>query len=246
MLSIHNLHVRVGETPILKGLSLEIPSGIVCAIMGQNGSGKSTLGHVLAGRPGYEITAGTVEFRGRDLLSLSVEERSLAGLFLGMQYPVEVPGVTNLYFLRAMVNQHRQHQGIEEMDAASFLKWARERMKALNMDPEFLKRGLNTGFSGGEKKRNEILQMLMLEPALSILDEIDSGLDVDALQWVGRGVNALRHPDRSIVLITHYQRLLSEIAPDVVHVMADGKVIESGGKEIALRIEREGYGSVTS
>ena len=245
LLSIKDLHVQVDGKPILKGLSLDIGFGEIHAIMGQNGSGKSTLGNVLAGRPGYQVTHGSIVFQGLDLLSLPVESRSLHGLFLGMQYPVEVPGVSNLYFLRAMVNHHRKHQGLPEQDAAAFLKWARQKMALLNMDPEFLKRGLNVGFSGGEKKRNEILQMLLLEPSLVMLDEIDSGLDIDALQWVAKGVNLLRDASRSMILITHYQRLLSYIEPDVVHVLREGRIVESGDKTLAERLEREGYGSVS-
>ncbi len=241
MLSIQDLHVSVGDKAILKGLSLEIHPGEVHAIMGQNGSGKSTLGNVLSGRPGYQVTQGSVVFQGNNVLEMSVEARSLAGLFLGMQYPVEIPGVTNIYFLRAMVNQHRQHQGLTEWDATAFMTFIKERMAVLDMDPQFLKRGLNAGFSGGEKKRNEILQMLLLEPALSILDEVDSGLDIDALQWVAKGVNAFRDPKRSLVLITHYQRLLDYIEPDYVHVLADGKIVQSGDKTLAHRLEKMGY-----
>ncbi len=241
MLKIDNLHVRVHDQDILTGLSLEVKAGEVHAIMGPNGSGKSTLGHVLAGRPDYTVTAGTVEFMGKNIFELDTEERAHLGLFLAFQYPVEIPGVSNMEFLKASVDAMREHRGEPALDTVSFMKHARELCKAVDLDPSFLKRGVNEGFSGGEKKRNELLQMLMLEPRLAILDETDSGLDIDALQVVADGVNSLRSADRSFVLITHYQRLLDYIEPDYVHVLAAGRIVKSGDKSLALELEDRGY-----
>lgn len=242
LLSIKDLYAQVEGKDILKGLTLEVKPGEVHAIMGPNGSGKSTLTHVLAGRDGYDVTGGSVTFGGQDLLELAPEERAREGLFLAFQYPVEVPGVSNLQFLRTAMNSIRKHRGEEEIDAGSFLKLARQKIGMVNLDPEFLKRGVNEGFSGGEKKRNEIMQMLMLEPRLALLDETDSGLDIDALQVVANGVNALRSPDRGVLLVTHYQRLLNHIIPDYVHVLANGRIVKSGGRELALELEEKGYG----
>lgn len=244
MLSIENLQARIEaeDKAILKGLNLEVRPGEVHAIMGPNGSGKSTLGHVLAGRDGYEVTGGRVTFMGRDLLELDTEERAREGLFLAFQYPVEIPGVSNMEFLKASVDAVREHRGLEALDSVSFLKAAREACKAVKLDQAFLKRGVNEGFSGGEKKRNEIMQMMLLEPRLAILDETDSGLDIDALQVVADGVNALRGADRSFILVTHYQRLLSYIEPDFVHVLAGGRIVKSGDKTLALELEERGYG----
>ena len=241
MLKINNLSASVGGTPILNELSLSVAAGEVHAIMGPNGSGKSTLAQVVAGNDSYEVTGGAVEFEGEDLLELEPEERARRGIFLGFQYPVEIPGVNNAYLLKAALNAARQHRGEPEIDAFEFLKLAREKMKLLDMDPAFLNRGVNEGFSGGEKKRNEILQMAVLEPKLAVLDETDSGLDIDALKIVAGGVNALRHPDRAIVLVTHYQRLLDYIEPDFVHVLANGRIVHSGDKTLATRLEEQGY-----
>ena len=241
MLEIKNLKVRTGDTEILRGLSLSVNPGEVHAIMGPNGSGKSTLAQVIAGHEAYEVIGGSVSFNGSNLLELEPEERAREGIFLGFQYPVEIPGVNNAYLLKAAMNARRNHQGLEEIDAFEFLKLAREKMAVLGMDPKFLNRGVNEGFSGGEKKRNEILQMAMLEPRLTILDETDSGLDIDALKAVAEGVNALRCPDRAIVLITHYQRLLEHVEPDFVHVLSEGKIARSGDKSLALKLEEKGY-----
>jgi len=244
MLSVKNLQARieVENKAILNGLNLEVRPGEVHAIMGPNGSGKSTLGHVLAGREGYEVTGGSVSFMGRDLFEMNTEERAREGLFLAFQYPVEIPGVSNMEFLKAAVDAVREHRGLPAMDSVSFLKAAREASKAVDMDQAFLKRGVNEGFSGGEKKRNEVMQMMLLEPKLAILDETDSGLDIDALQVVADGVNSLRSPERSFVLVTHYQRLLSYIQPDFVHVLAGGRIVKSGDKSLALELEEKGYG----
>jgi Fe-S cluster assembly ATP-binding protein len=241
MLEINNLKSRIGDTEILRGLSLAVKAGEVHAIMGPNGSGKSTLAQVIAGHQDHVVTGGEVTYKGRNLLDLEPEERAREGIFLGFQYPVEIPGVNNAYLLKAAVNAKRKHQGLGEVDAFEFLKVAREKMAMLGMDPKFLNRGVNEGFSGGEKKRNEILQMAMLEPSLAILDETDSGLDIDALKAVAQGVNTLRGPDRAIVLVTHYQRLLDYIEPDFVHVLSEGKIIRSGDKSLALELEEKGY-----
>ncbi len=241
MLKIDNLHASVEGKKILNGLSLSVARGEVHAIMGPNGSGKSTLANVLAGRPGYEVTAGSVSFEGRDLLQLPAEERARAGLFLGFQYPVEIPGVNNVYLLKAALNAARKAQGLEEVDAFEFLSLVREKMKLMHIEDSFLSRGVNEGFSGGEKKRNEILQMLVLEPRLAILDETDSGLDIDALKLVAAGVNSLRAPSRACVLVTHYQRLLEYVVPDFVHVLVRGRIAKSGDKGLALELERRGY-----
>jgi Fe-S cluster assembly ATP-binding protein len=241
LLSIEDLHVSVGNKEILKGLSLEVKAGEVHAIMGPNGSGKSTLAQVLAGRETFAVTRGQIRYRGQDLLALSPEARAVAGIFLAFQYPVEIPGVGNLYFLRTAANALRKARGQEELDAVDFLSLAKEKMSLVQMDPAFMSRSVNEGFSGGEKKRNEILQMAVLEPRLAILDETDSGLDIDALRTVAAGVNALRSPDRAMVVITHYQRLLDHIVPDRVHVMAAGRIVRSGGRELAMELERDGY-----
>jgi len=241
MLKIENLHARVAGREILKGLSLEVKPGEVHAIMGPNGAGKSTLGNILAGRDGYEVTEGSVEFDGKPLLELEPEQRAAAGVFLAFQYPVEIPGVNNTYFLRSALNAQRKARGEAELDSMQFLKLVREKIKVLHLPDSLLNRGVNEGFSGGEKKRNEIFQLAVLEPKLAILDETDSGLDIDALKSVADGVNALRDADRSFLVITHYQRLLDYIKPDVVHVLADGRIVESGGPELALELEAHGY-----
>ncbi len=241
MLEINNLNVTVGDAAILNGLSLTVNAGEVHAIMGPNGSGKSTLAQVIAGHDEYIVTDGSVRFDGRDLLELAPEERAREGVFLGFQYPVEIPGVNNAYLLKAAINAKRRHHNQGEVDAFEFLQLAREKMKDLDMDPAFLKRGVNEGFSGGEKKRNEILQMIMLEPRLAILDETDSGLDIDALKAVAKGVNAMRSPERAIVLVTHYQRLLDYVEPDFVHVLSDGRIIRSGDKTLAQQLDEKGY-----
>jgi Fe-S cluster assembly ATP-binding protein len=246
MLKIEKLHVKLEEEDkaILKGVDLEVKAGEVHAIMGPNGSGKSTLSYVLAGREGYEVTEGTATLEGADLLALEPEERAAAGLFLAFQYPVEIPGVGNMTFMRTAANAQRKARGEPELNAADFLRLVREKAKALNIDAEMLKRPVNVGFSGGEKKRNEILQMAILEPKMCILDETDSGLDVDAMKLVAEGVNALRAADRAFLVITHYQRLLDHIRPDVVHIMADGRIVQSGGPELALQVEESGYGDI--
>jgi Fe-S cluster assembly ATP-binding protein len=241
MLQIEDLRVTVEGKEILNGLSLSVGRGEVHAIMGPNGSGKSTLANVLAGRPGYEITSGRVSYEGRDLLALAPEERARAGLFLGFQYPVEIPGVNNVYLLKAALNASRKARGLPEVDAFEFLTLVREKMRLMNMEDSFLSRAVNEGFSGGEKKRNEILQMLVLEPRLAILDETDSGLDIDALKVVAAGVNSQRSPERSCVLVTHYQRLLEYVVPDRVHVLVRGRIARSGDKSLALELERRGY-----
>ncbi|RDV05984.1 Fe-S cluster assembly ATPase SufC [Sphingorhabdus pulchriflava] len=242
MLQITNLHATVADKPILKGLSLSINAGEIHAIMGPNGAGKSTLGYVLSGRPGYEVTEGSVTFNGEDLLEMEPHERAAAGLFLGFQYPVEIPGVSNVQFLREALNAQRKQRGDEPLSGGEFLKLARAQADAMGMDMEMLKRPVNVGFSGGEKKRNEMVQMGILDPALAILDETDSGLDIDALRVVGEGINRImRKPEKAVLLITHYQRLLDYVQPDFVHVLADGRITRSGGPELALELEREGY-----
>ncbi|MEJ2514705.1 MAG: Fe-S cluster assembly ATPase SufC [Gammaproteobacteria bacterium] len=241
MLSIRNLQARAGERDILKGLDLEVGAGQVHAIMGPNGSGKSTLAGVLAGRPDLEVTGGSVTYDGQDLLDLDPEERAREGLFLAFQYPVEIPGVNNVYLLKAALNALRKHRGEPEVDAFEFLGLVKSKMQLMQMDDSFLNRGVNEGFSGGEKKRNEVLQMAVLEPKLAILDETDSGLDIDALKVVANGVNSLRSPDRSMIVVTHYQRLLDYIEPDFVHVLSGGRIVKTGGKELALELEEKGY-----
>lgn len=241
MLKIENLHVSVNGKKILKGINLEIRAGEVHAIMGPNGSGKSTLSNVIAGRGGYEVTGGSVSYNGSNLLEMSPEERSWAGVFLAFQYPVEIPGVNNVYLLKAGLNAKRKHQGLPELDAMDFMQIVKQKAALVELDQAFLSRGVNEGFSGGEKKRNEIFQMAVLEPALAILDETDSGLDIDALRIVANGVNKLRSPERAIVMVTHYQRLLDYIEPDFVHVLADGQVLKSGDKSLALELEERGY-----
>ena len=244
MLEIKNLHARLADgREILKGVDLSVDDGEVHAIMGPNGSGKSTLAAVLAGRDGYEVTEGSVTYRGRDLFAMLADERAREGVFLAFQYPVEIPGVNNMYFLRAALNAQRRHRGEPELDAGQFLRVVRQKLKLLDIADDLLQRAVNVGFSGGEKKRNEVFQMAVLEPRLAILDETDSGLDIDALRVVARGVNGLRTPDRSIVLITHYKRLLDYIEPDHVHVLQDGRIVQSGGKELAAELERRGYGT---
>jgi Fe-S cluster assembly ATP-binding protein len=245
MLKIQDLHASVAGKKILNGLSLSVGRGEVHAIMGPNGSGKSTLANVLAGRPGYEVTAGSVTYEGKDLLALPPEERARAGLFLGFQYPVEIPGVNNVYLLKAALNAARKERGLPEVDAFDFLTLVRGKMQLMHIEDSFLSRGVNEGFSGGEKKRNEILQMLVLEPKLAVLDETDSGLDIDALKVVADGVNSLRSPERSCVLVTHYQRLLEYVVPDFVHVLVRGRIAKSGAKDLALELERRGYDWVT-
>ena len=241
MLKIQNLHASVAGKEILKGLSLEVKAGEVHAIMGPNGAGKSTLGNILAGRDGYEVTAGSIEFEGKPLLDLKPEQRAAAGIFLAFQYPVDIPGVNNTYFLRSAFNAQRKTRGEPELDSMQFLKKVREKLAVLHLKDELLHRGVNEGFSGGEKKRNEIFQLALLEPRLAILDETDSGLDIDALKSVADGVNALRTPERAFLVITHYQRLLDYIKPDVVHVLADGQIVETGGPDLALELEAHGY-----
>ena len=241
MLEIIGLHAKVGENEILKGLDLEVKAGEVHAIMGPNGSGKSTLAHVLAGRPGYTVTAGQVRYKGKDLLAMSPEERARDGVFLAFQYPVEIPGVSNVYFLKAAMNAIRKHRGLPELDAIDFLNLVKEKSRIVDLDDSLVKRPVNEGFSGGEKKRNEIFQMSILDPALAILDETDSGLDIDALRIVASGVNELRNRERAMIVVTHYQRLLNYIIPDFVHVLVEGRIAQSGGKELALELEAKGY-----
>jgi Fe-S cluster assembly ATP-binding protein len=245
MLDIKNLHARIADgREILKGITLSIGPGATHAIMGPNGSGKSTLAGVLAGKPGYEVTQGEVLYNGRDLLAMPADERAREGVFLAFQYPVEIPGVNNMYFLRAALNATRKQRGEPDLDAGQFLKAVRAKLKLLEIGEDLLQRGVNVGFSGGEKKRNEIFQMAMLEPKLAILDETDSGLDIDALKTVAKGINALRSPDRAVLMITHYQRLLDFVVPDQVHVLANGRIVKSGGKELALELEKTGYAGV--
>lgn len=247
MLRIENLHATVADKPILKGLSLAINAGEIHAIMGPNGAGKSTLSYVLGGRPGYEVTEGSATFDGQDLLAMDPHERAAAGLFLGFQYPVEIPGVSNVQFLRESLNAQRKARGEEPLSGGDFLKLAREKAGLLKMDMDMLKRPVNVGFSGGEKKRNEMVQMGILDPKLAILDETDSGLDIDALRIVGDGINAImRRPDKAVLLITHYQRLLDYVRPDFVHVLAGGRIVKSGGPELALELEREGYAEIAA
>jgi Fe-S cluster assembly ATP-binding protein len=244
MLKIEDLQVNVGDKSILKGINLTVGTGEVHAIMGPNGSGKSTLSHIIAGKPGYEVTQGSMIFDDVDLLPLSPEERAVMGVFLSFQYPVEIPGVSNIYLLKAALNAKRKAAGLPEIDAFDFLQLVKGKMRELKMDEDFLYRDVNSGFSGGEKKRNEILQMTLLEPKLAILDETDSGLDIDALKIVAEGINALRAPDRSIILVTHYQRLLDYVQPDYVHVLAKGRIQQSGDKSLALTLEEFGYGDI--
>ncbi|MBI1261592.1 MAG: Fe-S cluster assembly ATPase SufC [Rhizobiales bacterium] len=241
MLEVKNLHVTVGDKEILRGIDLKIDAGEVHAIMGPNGSGKSTLSYILSGRDGYEVTEGSITFKGQDLLAMSIDERANAGVFLAFQYPIEIPGVTTMNFLKTALNAQRKARGEEELDAVRFLKLVRSKAKPLNISDDMLKRALNVGFSGGEKKRAETLQMSLLEPQLAILDETDSGLDIDALKVVADGVNALRSPERSMIVITHYQRLLDYIVPDVVHVLSGGRIVKTGGKELAQELEQTGY-----
>jgi Fe-S cluster assembly ATP-binding protein len=242
MLQIKDLRAGAEDRDILKGISLNVNKGEVHAIMGPNGSGKSTLARVLAGHPAYEVTSGSVTFNGKDLLDMDPEERACEGVFMAFQYPVEIPGVNNSYFLKAALNAQRKYRGEPELDAMDFLELVKDRLNTLHIDSELMKRPVNEGFSGGEKKRNEIFQMLVLQPTLAVLDETDSGLDIDALKTVAEGVNAMRGPDRAIVVVTHYQRLLNYIVPDFVHVLSEGKIIKSGGKELALELEEKGYG----
>ncbi|HVA66921.1 MAG TPA: Fe-S cluster assembly ATPase SufC [Elusimicrobiota bacterium] len=242
MLQVEDLRANAGEKPILKGVNLSVKAGEVHAIMGPNGSGKSTLSHILAGREGYTVTRGKVVYQGKDLLALPPEERSWEGVFLAFQYPVEIPGVSNKYFLKACYNAARKHKGLPEISSGEFLKRIKEKAKLVDMNPALLDRFVNAGFSGGEKKRNEILQMAVLEPTLAVLDETDSGLDIDALKAVASGINKMRSPERAFILVTHYQRLLDYVSPDFVHVMVDGRIVKSGGKSLALELEKEGYG----
>jgi Fe-S cluster assembly ATP-binding protein len=242
MLEIRNLQVRAGGNEILRGINFSVGAGEVHAIMGPNGSGKSTLARVLAGHPEYEVTGGSVTYDGKDLLELAPEDRARDGVFMAFQYPVEIPGVNNAYFLKAALNANRKHRGLPELDAMEFMSLVREKANILHIDPSLLNRPVNEGFSGGEKKRNEIFQMAVLEPRLAVLDETDSGLDIDALKAVAEGVNAMRSPDRAIIVVTHYQRLLNYIVPDFVHVLQDGRIARSGGKELALHLEEKGYG----
>jgi len=245
MLTIENLHAEIEGKPILTGLNLRIRAGEIHAIMGPNGAGKSTLANILTGRPGYDVTSGSVQFQDQDLLALSAHERATAGIFLGFQYPVEIPGISNLHFLRTALNAQKVARGERELSGAAFIKLAREQADALSFDQEMLKRSVNVGFSGGEKKRNEMVQMGILAPALAILDETDSGLDIDALRAVGDGINRIqRAPNKAALLITHYQRLLDYVVPDFVHVLADGRIVRSGGAELALELEREGYSAI--
>ena len=244
MLEVRNLKVRVEDKEILKGISLSVNKGEVHAIMGPNGSGKSTFARALAGHPGYEITDGQVLYNGQDLLDMDPDERARAGVFMAFQYPVEIPGVNNAYFLKAALNAKRKEQGLDELDAMDFMALVKQKLKILHIDDSMLQRAVNEGFSGGEKKRNEIFHMAVLEPALAILDETDSGLDIDALKVVSEGVNAMRSPERAFVVVTHYQRLLNHIVPDQVHVLADGRIVRSGGRELALELEEKGYGVV--
>ena len=244
LLQITNLHARVGDREILKGIDLSVNAGEVHAIMGPNGSGKSTLAQVLAGRELYQVTSGEVIYNGKNLLEMAPEDRAREGIFLAFQYPVEIPGVSNMYFLKAALNTIRKNQGLPELDAMDFLNLVREKMSAMKMDQTLLNRPVNTGFSGGEKKRNEIFQMAVLEPRLAILDETDSGLDIDALKLVASGVSSMRSPERAMIVVTHYQRLLNEIVPDFVHVLAEGRIVKSGGKELALQLEEGGYASL--
>ena len=247
MLKIENLHAEVDGKPILKGLSLTVNAGEVHAIMGPNGAGKSTLGYVLGGRPGYEVTEGSVTFLGQDLLEMEPDERAAAGLFLGFQYPVEIPGVSNVQFLRTALNAQRRARGEAEISAGDFLRLAKEQGGLLDVSMDMLKRGVNVGFSGGEKKRNEMVQMGIIDPRLAVLDETDSGLDIDALRVVGEGINRImRKPDKAVLLITHYQRLLDTVEPDFVHVLAEGRIVRSGGPELAIELEREGYGAAAA
>ena len=241
LLEIQNLHANVAGNEILRGVDLTINPGEVHAVMGPNGSGKSTLAHVIAGRPGYTVTEGTVRFRGRDLFAMLPEERAREGVFLAFQYPVEIPGVSNVYFLKAAVNAVRKHRGLPEYDAIEFLSLVKQKAKLVEIDDDLVKRPVNEGFSGGEKKRNEIFQMALLDPVLAILDETDSGLDIDALRVVAGGVNQLRSPERSMLVVTHYQRLLNYIIPDYLHVLVEGRIVRSGGKELALELEEKGY-----
>jgi Fe-S cluster assembly ATP-binding protein len=242
MLEIRNLHVRVGGKEILRGINLAVNTGELHAIMGPNGSGKSTLARAIAGHPDYEVTAGSITYAGKDLLEMSPEDRARNGVFMAFQYPVEIPGVNNAYFLKAAVNAVRKHRGQDELDAMEFMSYVREKAKILELDPSLLNRPVNEGFSGGEKKRNEIFQMAVLEPALAVLDETDSGLDIDALKIVAHGVNAMRSPAHSTIVVTHYQRLLNYIVPDFVHVLLDGRIVRSGEKDLALQLEEKGYG----